>query len=143
MVESCPISNEVLRLCASIMSHPLPALLARGVSCSLCNDDPAILGQDTAGSTHDFWQALQGWENLGLAGLGSLAQNSIKFAAFEDQDSKTWLQGVTEGALGQGIRGERLREWGLEWEKFCLWVVTEYDEDAELNGSLKAAKIDA
>jgi adenosine deaminase CECR1 len=49
LVESCPISNEVLRLCASVMSHPLPALLARGVACSLCNDDPAILGQDTAG----------------------------------------------------------------------------------------------
>lgn len=32
LVESCPISNEVLRLCGSVMSHPLPALLARGVA---------------------------------------------------------------------------------------------------------------
>jgi len=82
LVESCPISNE--------MHHPLPALLARGVPCALCNDDPAILGQDTAGMTHDFWQALQGWENLGLAGLGSLAENSVRWAAFEDQDSESW-----------------------------------------------------
>lgn len=45
LVESCPISNEVLRLCGSITSHPLPALIARGVPCSLSNDDPAMLGQ--------------------------------------------------------------------------------------------------
>lgn len=71
LIESCPISNEVLRYTASIMSHPLPALLARGVPASLSNDDPALMGQGTSGMTHDFWQALQGWENLGLAGLVS------------------------------------------------------------------------
>lgn len=53
------------------MSHPLPALIARGVPAALANDDPALLGQGTSGMTHDFWQALQGWENLGLAGLVS------------------------------------------------------------------------
>ena len=66
MVESCPISNEILRLTSSIKAHPLPALLARGVPCALSNDDPAILGQRGNGVTDDFWQALQGWENLGL-----------------------------------------------------------------------------
>ena len=71
LVESCPISNEVLRYTASILSHPLPALLARGVKAALSNDDPALLGQETSGLTHDFWQPLQGWENLGLAGLVS------------------------------------------------------------------------
>ena len=71
LVESCPISNEVLRYTASIMSHPLPALLSRGVAAALSNDDPALLGQGTSGMTHDFWQALQGWENLGLEGLVS------------------------------------------------------------------------
>lgn len=69
LVECCPISNEVLRYTASIMSHPLPALLSRGVKAALSNDDPALLGQGTSGMTHDFWQALQGWDNLGLAGL--------------------------------------------------------------------------
>lgn len=142
LIESCPISNEVLRLCTSVLSHPLPALLARGVACSLCNDDPAILGQDTAGSTHDFWQALQGWENLGLAGLGSLAQNSVKWAAFEDQDLGEWRKGVEEGGLGQGMRGQRLRDWALEWEEFCLWVVTEYGEESELNGGLEKANLE-
>lgn len=59
LVENCPISNEVLRLCASVMSHPLPALLARGVSCSLCNDDPAILGQDVSGKLFSAHSSLQ------------------------------------------------------------------------------------
>jgi len=78
LIESCPISNEVLRYTASIMSHPLPALLARGVPASLSNDDPALMGQGTSGMTHDFWQALQGWENLGLAGLVSESYTSIQ-----------------------------------------------------------------
>ncbi|OTA84042.1 hypothetical protein M434DRAFT_400537 [Hypoxylon sp. CO27-5] len=129
LVESCPISNEVLRLCGSVMSHPLPALLARGVPCSLNNDDPAMLGQDTAGSTHDFWQALQGWENLGLAGLGSLAENSIRWAAFEDQTAEEWSRDIREASTGSGIKAQRLKEWEVQWEKFCLWVVDEFGEE--------------
>lgn len=128
LIESCPISNEVLRLCGSVMSHPLPALLARGVPCSLCNDDPAMLGQDTAGSTHDFWQALQGWENLGLAGLGSLAENSVRWAAFEDQTPEEWAKDIREASMGSGIKARRLKEWEVQWEKFCLWVVDEFGE---------------
>ncbi|GAW21067.1 hypothetical protein ANO14919_105800 [Xylariales sp. No.14919] len=128
LIESCPISNEVLRLCGSVMSHPLPALLARGVACSLCNDDPAMLGQDTAGSTHDFWQALQGWENLGLAGLGSLAENSIRWSAFEDQSAEDWSRDVREASVGSGLKAQYLKEWAVEWERFCLWVVDEFGE---------------
>ncbi|KAG5919450.1 hypothetical protein E4U42_006519 [Claviceps africana] len=129
LVESCPISNEVLRLCGSVLAHSLPALLSRGVACSLCNDDPAMLGQDTAGMSHDFWQALQGWENLGLAGLGSLAENSVRWAAFEDQDATQWTNEIRLGTLGNGIKAERLRQWQVEWEEFCLWIVTEYGDD--------------
>jgi len=155
LVESCPISNEILRLTGSIMHHPLPALLARGVACALCNDDPAILGQDTAGMTHDFWQTLQGWDNLGLAGLGSLAENSVRWSVFEDQDSETWyaflhpypgqpqivpswrdeieltrdrLKDIRAASIGGGVKAERLRQWAVEWEQYCLWIVTEYGE---------------
>ncbi|KAK5661279.1 hypothetical protein OQA88_11173 [Cercophora sp. LCS_1] len=128
LIESCPISNEILRLTGSIMHHPLPALLARGVPCALCNDDPALLGQDTAGMTHDFWQALQGWDNLGLAGLGSLAENSVRWAVFEDQDSETWVNDIRAASVGAGIKAKRLQQWAVEWEKFCLWIVTEYGE---------------
>ncbi|KAI4641393.1 uncharacterized protein J4E78_010456 [Alternaria triticimaculans] len=133
LVESCPVSNEVLRLCSSIMSHPLPALLARGVPCSLCNDDPTILGQGVSGMSHDFWQALQGWENLGLEGLGSLAENSVRWASLDDYTAKEWTQDVKDGMFGKGVRAQRLKEWVSKWEKYCAWIVEEYgvDENVE------------
>ncbi|KAJ4191353.1 hypothetical protein NW755_004536 [Fusarium falciforme] len=139
LIESCPISNEVLRLCGSVTAHPLPALLARGVACSLCNDDPAMLGQDTAGMSHDFFQALQGWKNLGLAGLGSLAENSVRWSAFEDQNQTEWVKGIKEASLGDSVKAKRLQEWQVEWEKFCLWIVEEYgDEFSPEEGEEKA-----
>jgi len=129
LIESCPVSNEVLRLTSSIMSHPLPALLARGVAVSLCNDDPSILGQGVNGMSHDFWQALQGWENLGLSGLGSLAQNSVRWANFEDRTDDGWLQDIEKGAVGDDIKAQRLKQWNHEWEMFCLRVVDQYGGD--------------
>ncbi|KAF2820534.1 Metallo-dependent hydrolase [Ophiobolus disseminans] len=132
LVESCPVSNEVLRLCSSIMSHPLPALLARGVPCSLCNDDPTILGQGVMGMSHDFWQALQGWENLGLEGLGSLAENSVRWASLEDYSSRDWTQDIRDGSMGKGTRAEKLKEWTKRWERYCAWIVEEFGTDENL-----------
>ncbi|KAG4430394.1 hypothetical protein IFR05_014133 [Cadophora sp. M221] len=128
LVESCPVSNEVLRYTASIKMHPLPALLARGVKAAISNDDPALMGQGSASLAHDFWQALQGWENLGLAGLGSLAQNSVCWSAFEDQTDDEWMEDVSKGASGTGIRAQRIREWNAEWEAFCAWIVKEFGD---------------
>lgn len=122
-IESCPISNEVLRLTGSIMSHPLPALLARGVSCSLCNDDPAILGQGSSGMTHDFCQAFLGWESLGLEGLASMAENSVRYASYDDCTAKEWAKDIKDGAFGKGVRAERMQMWAREFEEFCAWVV--------------------
>ncbi|KAL9103272.1 MAG: hypothetical protein Q9163_001674 [Psora crenata] len=130
LIESCPISNEALRLISSIKSHPLPALLSRGVPCALSNDDPSFLGYGTSGVTHDFWQALQGWDNLGLGGLGSLAENSVRWACYlPDQGAKVWSKDVADGKYGQGIRAKRMREWTEQWNKFCEWIVLEYAID--------------
>lgn len=130
LVEVCPISNEVLRLTSSIKSHPVPALLARGVDVALCNDDPAILGHGMNGLAHDFWQALQGWDNIGLEGLGSLAENSVRYAAYApDQSTKEWNKDIRDGVFGDGIRASRLREWTSEWNSFCEWIVMEYAVD--------------
>jgi len=129
LIESCPISNEILRLTSSIKSHPLPALLARGVPTALCNDDPAVFAEGYTGVSHDFWQALQGWDNLGLAGLGSLAENSIRWSAFEDCSNQEWGRDIANGAYGSGIRATRLQDWMKAWEGFCLWIVTEFGAD--------------
>jgi adenosine deaminase CECR1 len=128
LIECCPISNEVLRLASSIKSHPLPALLARGVPVSLCNDDPAILGHGKNGLTHDFWQALQGLENVDLVGLLMMAQNSIRWSCYEDQSPAEWKAGIQNGVEGKGLKAERLRDFGQEFEKFCAWIVLEFAE---------------
>lgn len=133
LIESCPVSNEVLRFASSIMANPLPSLLARGVPCSLSNDDPAILGQGSNGMTHDFWQALQGWENLGLEGLGSLAENSVRWANFEECTAKEWNQSIKDGAYGKSIRALRMKEWAHEFEEFCAWVVLTYGPEHDIN----------
>jgi len=114
----------------------VPALLAQGVPVALCNDDPGILGQGAAGMSHDFWQALQGFENLGLEGLGALAENSVRWAAYEDMEAKVWTEDVKNGVFGKGLRARRMKEWRREWEKFCQWVVIEFgaDEDFEEEG---------
>ncbi|KAF2857683.1 Metallo-dependent hydrolase [Piedraia hortae CBS 480.64] len=132
LVESCPISNEVLRLTGSILQHPLPALIARGVPCCLSCDDPAIMGQGGDVLSPDFWQALQGWENLGLAGLASLAENSVKWANYEDCSPAEWKEDLASGVRGKGVRAQRMSEWRSEFEKFCQWVVLEYAEELEV-----------
>lgn len=132
-VEVCPISSEILRLTGSINAHPLPALLANGVSVAICNDDPAILGQDDAGLSYDFFQCLQGIESLGLDGLGALAENSVRYAAFEDLDNKAWTEDCKAGRFGKGVRAGRLKEWQKKWERFCQWVVIEFGADVDLD----------
>lgn len=132
LVECCPISNEILRLTSSIKSHPLPALLSRGVSVSLCNDDPAILGHGRNGLTHDFWQALQGLENMGLSGLAMMVENSIRWSCYEDQPTAEWQADIRKGMTGQSLKADRLREWYTDFEKFCEWIIMEFaHEDIE------------
>lgn len=137
LIESCPISNEILRLSNSILSHSLPALLARGVHVSLNNDDPAILGHGKNGLSHDFWQAYMAFENLGLEGLGTMAENSLKWSALEDQKPAEWTRSIGEGYMGKGIKSKLLRAWRSEFEKWCQFIVMEYpleagsDDDAD------------
>jgi adenosine deaminase CECR1 len=83
--------------------------------------------------THDFWQALQGWENLGLEGLASLAENSVRWANYEDCTAKEWTQSIKDGAYGKGPRAERLKAWAKEFETFCQDVVLEYGPEHDIN----------
>ena len=131
LVESCPISNEILRLNSSILGHTMPALLARGVPVSLNNDDPAILGHGRNGLTHDFWQAYMAFENLGLEGLGTMAENSLKWCAVEDQKGVEWVKGVTDWYLGKTVKAKMMKEWRAEFEKWCQWVIMEYPLEAD------------
>lgn len=137
LVESCPISNEILRLSSSILSHSLPALLSRGVSVSLNNDDPAILGHGKNGLSHDYWQTFMAFENMGLEGLATMAENSIRWSAIEDQKPGEWLREISEGYMGKGVKAQRLKKWRSEFEKFCQWIIMEFpledDDDDDID----------
>jgi len=46
VLDVCPISNVRTKAVASLGDHPLPALVAAGVACSVSTDDPAMFGTD-------------------------------------------------------------------------------------------------
>ncbi|KAK4038274.1 hypothetical protein C8A01DRAFT_48092 [Parachaetomium inaequale] len=113
LVEAFPASNDGPDpIPDSVMHHPLPALLAQGVSCALCDDDSGILSSKQDGGprmTNIFWHAFQTWDSTDLATLGSLAENSVRWAAFEDQDSETCAREGIERRANEitGLEGAR------------------------------------
>lgn len=123
LVEMCPISHEILRLTQNIMMHPMPALQSRGVAVSLNNDDPAVLGHGRNGLSHDFYQVMAAFGNTGLAGLATMAEDSIRWAAFEDETEDEWLRGI-EGRTGG--KASRMAEWRSAFEEWCGWIVREF-----------------
>jgi aminodeoxyfutalosine deaminase len=46
VLDICPISNLRTKVVGSLAEHPLPALVAAGVGCSVSTDDPAMFGTD-------------------------------------------------------------------------------------------------
>ncbi|EEY14460.1 adenosine deaminase family protein [Verticillium alfalfae VaMs.102] len=144
LIETSPFGSELLRISELERTNPLPALIARGVPCALGSDCPSALRSAGAvGPSHDYWKLLQGWGGLGIEGLGALAENGVRWAAFEDEDAKAWGAGVREASLGRGIKAQRLKQWATAWEEFCLWIVTEYgDELGDEPGDIQARSLD-
>jgi len=46
VLDVCPTSNLRTGVVRSLAAHPLPALLAAGVECTVNTDDPAMFGND-------------------------------------------------------------------------------------------------
>lgn len=63
-----------------------------------------------------------------FGGQGSLAQNSVCWSAFEDQTDEEWMEDVSKGVDGTGIRAQRIKQWNAEWEQFCEWIVKEFGD---------------
>lgn len=137
-----PIHN--IELSSTYMSI---AVIAHGVATAISNDDPAILGEDAAGLSFDFYQVIQGFDNIGLGGLvrfylnppiarsfanqikqGALAQNSVRWSNFVDQSPEEWIRDIKLGVDGTGIKAERLKQWQEKWEAYCQWIVDEYTD---------------
>jgi len=88
-LEVCPTSNLHTSTVPDYASHPLPALLARGLVVTLNTDDPTISGIDLA---HEYRIAQ---EELGLSedDLRKLQENAVA-AAFLSPEERADLLGV-------------------------------------------------
>jgi adenosine deaminase len=88
-LEVCPTSNVQTSTVPDLVSHPLPALLARGLAVTLNTDDPSISGIDLA---HEYRVAE---ESLGLGedDLRKLQENAVA-AAFLTPEERGDLLGI-------------------------------------------------
>ncbi|CAI4219808.1 unnamed protein product [Parascedosporium putredinis] len=126
LIESCPISNQILRLTPWPATHTLPGLLSHGVAVSINNDDPGVLGHGECGLTHDLFQVLASFDNVGLGGLADMVQNSILWAAFDDQNHEDWVRDINMNGRLSGTKSERVAVWRQECTAWCQWVVDNY-----------------
>jgi adenosine deaminase CECR1 len=58
-----------------------------------------------------------------------LAQNSVRWAVFEDEETDVWLKNIDDGAEGIGIKAKWIKAWNAEWEDFCQWIVAEFGSE--------------
>ncbi|KAL3444122.1 hypothetical protein BJX65DRAFT_188835 [Aspergillus insuetus] len=127
LVEYSLRSSACFGFTSPFQSHPLPALLSRGVSVALSNDSPGIFGLGENGLSSEYFGALLAFQNMGLTGLTMMAENSIRWSCYEDQSLKEWTTGIEEGIVGEGLKASRLQEFYADFEKFCEWVVQEFE----------------
>jgi adenosine deaminase len=85
-LEVCPTSNVCTRSVPSLAEHPLPALVAAGVTVTINSDDPPMFSTTL---NHEYQVAAQ---LLGLdeAGLAELARTAVR-TSFLDVPGKTAL----------------------------------------------------
>ncbi|MFH8517920.1 adenosine deaminase [Streptomyces gelaticus] len=79
----CPLSNVRLRAVDILEEHPLRAMMAAGLLCTVNSDDPAYFG----GYVGDTFHAVHGALGLDHEQLRTLARNSFE-AAFLDHDEE-------------------------------------------------------
>lgn len=97
-LEICPISNQVLQYTKDIRLHPALEYIKRGLTISLCSDDPMYFENETL--TDDFLAAIICWD-LHLADIKQLCINSIMYSAISKKQ-----------------KHELLKQWKIKWETF-------------------------
>jgi aminodeoxyfutalosine deaminase len=79
VLDVCPISNLRTRVVRSLAEHPLPALAAAGVWCSVSTDDPAMFGTNLGTDYAAAAELGVGPEQCYAAGLrGALCDESAR-----------------------------------------------------------------
>ncbi|TIB38318.1 hypothetical protein E3P86_01692 [Wallemia ichthyophaga] len=108
-VESCPISNEVLRLTGGIGNHPIACLINHGVPVTLSSDDPAIF--QNAILSYDFYMLINHSNKTNLGTLKVLARNSIEYSLMDEEDKSR-------------VKGK----WEQDWEEYVRWLRRQGEE---------------
>ncbi len=97
-LDVCPTSNLCLAVYPSLADHPLPALLAAGVRCSLNADDPLLFGTGLL----EEYELCRREMGLTDAQLATVARSSIgasgapdALKADADHGVDTWMVGAT------------------------------------------------
>lgn len=57
-----------------------------------------------------------------------MAQNSLRWANFEDQSDEEWVRDIDRGESGNGIKAKHIQDWNKQWEEFCQWIVDEFGD---------------
>jgi aminodeoxyfutalosine deaminase len=94
VLDVCPVSNLRTGAVATLAEHPLPALVAAGVSCSISTDDPAMFSTDLS----------RDYEVAGQLGVPA--------------------QACYEAGLRGALCDEGTRQWLAEIGRDFAWAVT-------------------
>jgi adenosine deaminase len=92
-------SNKLLGVVPDLAAHPLPALLAAGVPCTLGADDPLMFGAGVL----DEYRTARAVLGFGDEQLAALARTSVATCRAPDAIAKPALAGV-EAWLANGVR---------------------------------------
>ncbi|GAA4523465.1 adenosine deaminase [Amycolatopsis samaneae] len=99
VLDVCPTSNVLLSVAPSLEEHPLPALLAAGIPCTVNADDPLLFGSDLLGEYENCRH------RMGLTDerLARIAATSLRASAAPEDLVATALRGIEFwlGAAGQ------------------------------------------
>jgi aminodeoxyfutalosine deaminase len=97
VLDVCPISNLRTGAVASLAGHPLPALVAAGIPCSVSTDDPAMFGTDLAADYEAARQLGVSARDCYLAGLrGALCDRPTRNVLQRAGEAFDWA-GLTPG----------------------------------------------
>jgi aminodeoxyfutalosine deaminase len=87
----CPVSNLRTRAVASLAEHPLPAMRAAGVLCSISTDDPAMFDTDLGREYTVASQLGLNAENAFRAGIaGALCDDKARAGLTRIADAYAW-----------------------------------------------------
>jgi adenosine deaminase len=89
-LDVCPTSNVMLGVVPSLDEHPLPALLAAGVPCSLNGDDPLLFGPGLLAE----YETARGVLGLDDRALATIAATSLSAAALDSAARASALAAV-------------------------------------------------